>query len=165
MMIALARFCRIGRDDRGSMAIETAFVAPVLLLLALGGFEVSQMVSRQTELQSAAAEAAAVVRASIPETWEERRAVRDIVATSLCNGAAIQAADGWASCGNVAVRVFRVSRCGTSSTYTYYFDSCGTETEYDFIRLEISDRYDPIWAQWGVGSGFDYYVNRTIQIG
>ena len=67
------------RDDRGSMAIETAFVAPVLLLLSLGGFEVSQMVAGQTELQSAAAEAAAVVRAVAPETTGERNTVRSII--------------------------------------------------------------------------------------
>lgn len=165
MMIPLARFCRIGRDDRGSMAIETAFVAPVLLLLALGGFEVSQMVSRQTELQSAAAEAAAVVRAVAPGTATERNTVRDIVATSLCGNTTPTVTQGTATCGTVSVSVTPVYRCGTSTAYTTTADSCGGGTEYAFIRLDIADSYDPIWANYGIGSGFDYFVSRTVQIG
>ena len=65
MISRVSRIARIRRNEDGSMAIETAFVAPILLVLALGGFEVSSMVARQTELQSAAAEAAAVVRAAV----------------------------------------------------------------------------------------------------
>ncbi|WAT18418.1 pilus assembly protein [Aurantiacibacter sp. MUD11] len=165
MMNALARFCRIRGDDRGSMAIETAFVAPVLLILALGGFEVSTMVARQTELQSAAAEAAAVVRAAAPETSNERNTVRDILATSLCGSTDPTIVEGAATCGTVSVAVTPTYRCGTSTAYTNTADSCGSVTEYKFILLEIEDRYDPIWTEWGVGAGFDYYVSRTVQIG
>ena len=64
------------RDARGSVAIETAIVAPVLVLLALGTFDVSQMVSRQDDLQSAAAEAEAIVQASPPKDSAARDTVR-----------------------------------------------------------------------------------------
>ena len=47
------------RDTRGAMLIETAIVAPVLVLMSLGAFQVSTMVARQSELQSAVAEASA----------------------------------------------------------------------------------------------------------
>lgn len=165
MMQTLARFCRISRDDRGSMAIETAFVAPVLLMLALGGFEVSQMVSRQTELQSAAAEAAAVVRAAAPENLSERNTVRDIVATSLCGNSDPSVVEGAATCGTVSVSVSPVYRCGTSTTYTSTAGTCGTAAEYSFIQVDIADSYVPIWVNYGIGSGFDYFVSRTVQIG
>ena len=59
MRSILSLFGRLRRDATGAMAIETAIVAPVLVLMAFGSFQVSSMVARQTELQSAAAEAAA----------------------------------------------------------------------------------------------------------
>ncbi|MFB0611482.1 TadE/TadG family type IV pilus assembly protein [Aurantiacibacter poecillastricola] len=148
----LARRAGIRADERGSMAIETAFVAPVLLILALGGFEVSTMVARQTELQSAAAEAAAVVRAVIPETAADRTTVRNILATST--GLATN-----------QITVTEIYRCGTATAYTNTADTCGSVTEYKFIRVDLTDTYAPIWTEWGVGSGFDYNVSRTVQIG
>ena len=152
MLRALAKPFRLAADERGSMAIETAFVAPVLLILALGGFEVSQMVARQTELQSAAAEAAAVVRAVAPETAAARTTVRDILATST--GVAKE-----------KVTVSEVYRCGTATSYSTVQNGCGAIAEYKFIKVDIRDNYAPVWTKWGVGSGFDYNVSRTVQIG
>lgn len=152
MMRTLARFARIKRNDDGSMAIETAFIAPILLVLALGGFEVSSMVARQTELQSAAAEAAAVVRAIIPETAEQRTTVRDILATST-------------GISSEKISVTEIYRCGTAAEYTTTVDSCGSGVEYKFIQVDISDTYAPVWTKFGVTSGFDFNVSRTVQIG
>ena len=56
--------CSIRRDRRGTMAIETTIVAPVLALMAIGSFEVGSMVSRQQELQSAASEAESIILAA-----------------------------------------------------------------------------------------------------
>ena len=167
MMRQLARIARIRRDERGSMAIETAFVAPILLVLALGGFEVSTMVARQTELQSAAAEAAAVVRAVAPEDAQDQATIRDIVATSICGNAEVTVSDaGTASCGTASVSIDQRYRCGTANAYVDTADTCGTSVpEYKFIQVDISDRYDPVWTKWGVASGFDYNISRTVQIG
>ena len=51
---------RLLRDSQGVAAIETALVAPVLILLSLGSFQISQMVARQHELSNGADEAAAM---------------------------------------------------------------------------------------------------------
>lgn len=165
MMRRLARIAGIGPDQNGSMAIETAFVAPILLILALGGFEVSSMVARQTELQTAAAEAASVVRAVAPETTEEQTTVRDIVATSLCGSSTPSVDAGAATCGNTSVSVAAVFRCGTATAYVTAANTCGSQVEYKFIQVDISDRYDPVWTSFGVTSGFDYNISRTVQIG
>ena len=53
-MIRLARTFGRLRDERGTMAIETALITPLLALMALGTFEVSNIVSREQQLQSAA---------------------------------------------------------------------------------------------------------------
>lgn len=165
MMNAFARMTRIRLDETGSMAIETAFVAPILLVMALGGFEASSMVARQTELQSAAAEAAAVVRAVVPETASDRATVRDIVATSLCGKTQPVVTDGTATCGSVTVDVDPVYRCGTATSYVATAGTCGGATEYKFIKVDLADTYSPIWAEWGVGSAVTYDVNRTVQVG
>lgn len=165
MMNALARIARIRTDDNGSMAIETAFVAPVLLIMALGGFEVSTMVARQTELQSAAAEAASVVRAVAPDTQDEQNTVRDIVATSLCGRTTPTVTDGVATCNSVTVEVTPIFRCGTATDYVTASGACGGVTEYAFIRVDLTDRYSPTWTEWGVGSTISYNVSRTVQIG
>ncbi|MGB3165575.1 MAG: TadE/TadG family type IV pilus assembly protein [Alteraurantiacibacter sp.] len=154
------------RDERGSMAIETAFVAPILLVLALGGFEVSTMVARQTELQSAAAEAATVVRAVAPETAEEQNTIRDIVATSVCgNTTPTVAEDGKSTCNSATVGVVPLYRCGTATNYSTTNGGCGSDVQYEFIRVDISDKYAPVWTKFGVTSGFDYNISRTVQIG
>jgi Flp pilus assembly protein TadG len=48
------------RDAVGTMAIETALIAPLLAMMALGVFEVSRIVSREQQLQSAANERTAL---------------------------------------------------------------------------------------------------------
>ncbi|APE28786.1 TadE/TadG family type IV pilus assembly protein [Aurantiacibacter gangjinensis] len=167
MMRALARVARITRDERGSMAIETAFVAPVLLIMALGGFEVSNIVARQTELQSAAAEAAAVVRAVIPETVEDRDTVRDILATSICETAVPNdtASGAPLTCGTATISVEPLYRCGTATDYITNIAGCATDVRYDFIEVQLQDNYTPIWVKWGVSDPVDYNVIRTVQIG
>lgn len=152
MIRALASIASFRRNDDGSMAIETAFVAPILLVLALGGFEVSSMVARQTELQSAAAEAAAVVRAVAPETSAEMTTVRDILVAST-------------GLTNEDVTITPVFRCGITSAYVTTADSCGSDVEYKFIRVDITDTYTPVWTKFGITSGFDYNISRTVQIG
>ena len=167
MMNRLARLVRIGSDERGSMAIETAFVAPVLLVLALGGFEVSNIVARQTELQSAAAEASSIVRAVAPDTVAAQDDVRDILATSLCETEPeTPAPSGDAvTCGSTRIEVSPIYRCGTATAYITDITGCGTGTRYDFIRVDLTDTYSPVWTNWGVSDPVDYNVSRTIQIG
>ncbi|NCU11657.1 MAG: pilus assembly protein, partial [Sphingomonadaceae bacterium] len=63
---------RLHRESDGAMVIETALVAPVLVLLSLGAFQISGVIARQTELQSAASEAAAIALASPPDSATKR---------------------------------------------------------------------------------------------
>lgn len=143
----------------GAMAIETAIIAPALITLTIGGFEVGSVVARQTELQSAAAEAAAVVRAVAPETSAERTTIRDIVtaSTGLTNG---------------QVSVVEVYRCGNGTSYVTQENTCnggsgansgGVASTY--IRLTMADTYQPIWTEFGMGSALTLNVTRTVLVG
>lgn len=137
----------------GSMAIETAIIAPVLIGLSIGGFEIGSIVARQTELQTSAAEAAAIVRAASPETSEELITIRDVVAES-------------SKVPTSNVSVVEIYRCADSSAYVTTSTSCGAGTVVNrFIRLAITDTYYPMWSEFGIGSSMSFDVTRVIQIG
>ncbi|MBD3728460.1 MAG: pilus assembly protein [Sphingomonadales bacterium] len=149
----LARLARFRRDCRGSMVIETAIVAPVLVALALGGFEASRIVARDTELQSAAAEAAAIVRASTPDTAAKRTTIRSVIATST----GIPAEN---------ITVSEVYRCGVDTAYVTASSSCADpDTVTTYIRVNMSTSYTPEWTNYGIGSTLNYNVERTVLIG
>lgn len=149
----------LARCENGAMAIETAIIAPTLIALAIGGFEVSTIVARQTELQSAVAEAAAIVQAATPEDATARTAIRDILAES----AGLEASQ---------VTVTEVFRCGNFYRYVSSKSYCNYDGyQFDerlissYIRVRMTDTYQPIWTQFGLGTGLTFNVSRTIQIG
>jgi Flp pilus assembly protein TadG len=128
------------RDSSGSMAIETAVVAPILVLLSIGGFEASTMVARQSELQSAAAEATSIVLATIPETQEEIDDIADVVRAS-------------SGLDEESVTLSRVYRCGTATDMIANASSCtNTDLLSTYIRIVMTDSYTPQWTHFGFGS-------------
>lgn len=144
---------RLLADFAGSMTIEMAAVAPVLVLMSIGTFEVSSMVSRQQELQSAASEgetialAAAASAATTPLTT-----IEDIIEESM-------------DLADDQVTITRFYRCNDDAALVSSDTACATDavvTEY--MKLELTDRYEPIWTQFGIGSAFDYDVDRMVQL-
>jgi len=145
-------------DCRGTMVIETAIVAPVLVLLSIGAFEASSMVTRQSELQSAAAEAVAIVMAATPKTETQLNQIEAVVenSTGLADEDVV-----------FAIKV----RCDTEDTLHDKADLVADPTLCDdedlqswFIRISMTDHYTPIWVNFGVGTAFDYHVDRMVQL-
>ena len=133
----------------GAMAVETAIVAPVLALMSIGIFEVGTMVSRQQELQSAASEAEAIVMAAAASGGVESDDIKEIIVRSM-------------GLKPAQIDLARRFRCGDGALI---LDATACEervTEYVMVNLE--DSYTPIWANYGVGSEFDYVVDRTIMV-
>lgn len=148
----MARFTALLRDRRGTMAIETAIVAPILIVLSIGGFEVSSIVTRQSELQSAAAEAVAIVMAASPETQTEIDQIEAVV-------------EGSSGIPEEDVNFTTQYRCDTGELQA---DTSGCADENlltTFIIIDMTDRYEPVWAQFGLGNGLEYNVVRSVQIG
>ena len=142
---------RLLRDTRGTMLIETAIVAPVLVLMSLGAFQVSTMVARQSELQSAAAEASAIALAAMPDTNAKRATLKSV----------IMASSGLPS---NQVTVAQTHRCGTSSSFTNS-NSCGSGLKIStYVRIDLTDTYTPAWTSFGVGSPITYNVTRYVML-
>jgi Flp pilus assembly protein TadG len=143
------------RDARGSVAIETVIIAPVLALLGLGTFDVSQMVSRQSDLQGAAAEAEAIVQASPPTDSVSRDQVRDILKATI---------DPDDTNPLDSETVTESYRCG-GADYVTVKPTCATGSKLStYVKLELSNTYIPNWTNFGVGGPINYDVVRMVQI-
>ena len=143
-------FRRLARDKLGAMMIETAFVVPILATMCLGGFEVSAMIARDTELQTALAEAAAIALTKPPEADPDLVALKAVVLRST-------------GLDEEEVTIGRRYRCNTGAMQTTQ-GSCDDEDLSSFIRIEVSDTYTPMWVGFGVGEPVEFYLDRTVQI-
>lgn len=149
-MIMPNRLHALLQDLRGSMAIETAIVAPVLILMALGTFEAGTIVSRQHELQSGAAEGEIIAMAAAQGAATNADQIRAIIADSL-------------DLSVDKVTVTRMYRCDISSNRVSTKDSCPQNSVItSYVRIEIKDTYTPVWTQFGVGGPVDLQVNRMV---
>lgn len=138
-------------DTRGAVAVETAIIAPVLVLMAIGGFQASTIVTRQAELQSAAAEAAAIALANSPDDATKRTTLRSILETSTN-----------AQRNGVTVSVDPYFRCGSATTLVTDNTECGSEKVARYVRIRLIQTYTPIWRKYGMGSTLRYGVTRYV---
>ncbi|MBX7526843.1 TadE/TadG family type IV pilus assembly protein [Qipengyuania vesicularis] len=152
MISRMFNFARMRRDENGSVVVETAIVLPVLIMMMLGGFEASRIVSRENELQIAIAEAAAIVLAAIPEDQADLDAVELIIESSTGLPAG-------------KVRLQKRYRCNADATLTLDITTCPTGAVIsEFIHLNVWDSYTPLWTKFGIGKTVDYDIRRRIQI-
>ncbi len=150
-MIGFASFAALRSNEEGAMAIETAIVAPVLLLLSLGGFQVSSLVARQTELQAAMAEAQAVALATDPDTSAKLTTIQQIVMASTNLGAS-------------AVTVTNAYRCNSTASYVTSTSYCAVGDKVSsYVKISVTDSYNPIWTQFGIGKAISMNQTRYIQ--
>ena len=141
--------CLLARED-GTALIETAVVAPVLIVLAIGGFETSAMVARQSELQSSAEQATEIALAVVPDTQAELNQVK----------AKLMASSGLS---DARVTLQFKYRCAAGALTTT-MPSCSEDSLNTYIAMHLSDEYQPVWTGWGFGKSFEYHVSRTVQI-
>lgn len=140
------------RDERGTVVVETALVLPVLAMLVLGGFEVSRIVARNSELQSAASEAAAIVLANPPGDSAERAKIEAVVESST---------------GLAASKVTLTSkyRCNANDSLVTAVTSCANNDEIsEYIEIRMVDSYTPIWKDFGVGRTINFDITRRVQV-
>lgn len=139
------------REESGAMLVEAAIVAPVLVLLSMGAFQISEVIARQTELQAAVAEASAIALAAPPETSAQRTVLKSILVDS--SGLAAE-----------KVSVSQKFRCGSATTYVNAASDCVDTKVANYVLIELNDTYTPVWTQWGFGGPIDYNIDRYVMV-
>lgn len=148
-MMRLAQFLK---DTSGATMVETALALPTVLVLALGGYQISSIVARHSELETAAAEAQQIVLATKPKTTGELSTIRSVLQTSTGLNTSGVAVD------------FRY-RCGTDATVVTDTGTCSNTTQESvYVRVQLTDTYVPTWTQFGLGSNVNYSVVRMAQV-
>lgn len=148
----MKRLARLLSETNGTVVVETAIVLPVLAMLVLGGFEVSRIVARNSELQSAASEAAAIVLANPPGDTTERSTIESIV----------ESASGLPS-DNVTLTP--KYRCNADVNLVTAATACATTDEIsEFLEIHMTDTYTPIWTGFGVGKPVKFDITRRVQV-
>lgn len=149
----MRKIMELRRNIEGAMVIESAFVLPILILLSLGGFEVSRMVAQSTEAQTALAEATAVTLATTPDTQDEIDTIEDIVEKST--GLAEDSVD-----------FTKMFRCGTDEVLVEDETACSTDTIVaEFLEISVTQVYDPIWTSFGISGPVKTTKTQLVQIG
>lgn len=143
---------RIARDRSGSFAIETAFVAPLLILLTLGIVEIGTMVARQHELQSAANETEIIILATNQGAETDVDTIKAIVRESV-NLTADE------------VSLTQRYRCGTDAVLVATADTCNEDQVLSsYVIVDITEDYEPRWNYLGIGNPITFSVERRVQV-
>ena len=150
MNMAQRSLLQLLRDKRGSVVIETAIVAPVLLVLSLGAFDMGRLVARQSELQSAVAEVGQIAIAIRVDTQTERDKIKAILVRSTGTAAS-------------NVTVSNSYRCGAANTTTTTESDCvGSDMITTYLDINITESKAPLWNNFGIGNPITYRVNRKV---
>lgn len=143
---------RLRHSIAGSVVVETAIVAPVLVLLALGTFDISRMVGRQSDLQTGATEVQSIVLAVSNGTATDVNTIQSVLMSTL-------------SLPSNKVTVVKMFRCGTNSALVAASSSCNSNAVIStYVQVTLTDTYTPMWTNFGVGRPMNYRVQRTVQI-
>lgn len=142
---------RLSGSVDGAAAIEVALIAPVMVMLALGSFEVGNVIARRSELQGALAEASGIALAAEPTSASRRETLKSIIVES----------------GDLAsedVTVDAAYRCGSAEDYVETLTSCSSERVSSYLRIVIADSYEPLWTKFGIGTPIEQTLTRYVMI-
>ena len=66
---------------------------------------------------------------------------------------------------NASIQVQFQYRCGVETTMSTTVPiGCSEDMLATYLHIELSDYYEPLWTDFGIGSGFEYNVERTVQV-
>lgn len=147
------RLTRLGRDERGAAVVETAIIAPVLALLAIGSYDMSRMIARQHDLQGGASDVESIILAVATGPGTDVQKIEAVLKGSL----------NLSNSGTVTV--VKRFRCGVTETLVEAATECDSEaTVATYVQVTLTETYSPTWTQFGIGGDMDYNFVRTIQI-
>ena len=148
-----SRLAQLRGDTAGSVVVETAIVAPVLVTLGLGAFDISRMIARQSELQAGSTDVEGIVLAVAgTSTATNVSTIKSVLMNSL-------------SLSSDKVTVAKMYRCSVQNDLVASNSSCGsTDVLSTYVQVTLTDSYNPMWTRFGVGSALNYRLVRTVQV-
>lgn len=161
----MKRLVKFLREERGSVLIETALVAPVLVMMTLGGVEISSIVARQTELQSIAGNAMEIILVSAPQDDADVARTTDEAKTYIAQAAGLTPTTGNKPASG-QVSIYKRYRCGNNSA-RQATEGCANEAQTisTFLVIHLKDTYTPVWTNYGIGHAMTFEIKRSVQIG
>lgn len=153
----MARFnsflVRLIGDTTGSVVIETAIVAPVLILLGLGTYDTSRIIARQSELQAGSTDVEGIVFAIAgASSGTNVSTIKSVLKNSL-------------SLNDSQVTVVKMYRCNTDTALVTSNTTCASNDVIStYVQVTLTDTYTPTWTRYGIGSPFNYRLVRTVQV-
>lgn len=165
MIEAASKIRAFFRDSDGSVLIETAFIAPLLILMTLAGVEISSIIAKQTELQTLAANAQQIIISASPENETELVAtIEDVKEYIVAESKLTFTSSDTVTPGQV--RVVRRYRCGNNSTRQATYGCANTaQTISSYVVIDMSTNYVPVWVNYGIGHEMTFKVRRAVQVG
>lgn len=144
---------RLIGDRTGSVVIETAIVAPVLILLGLGTYDTSRIIARQSELQAGSTDVEGIVLAVAGSvTGTNVITIKSVLKNSLV-------------LNDSQVSVVKMYRCNTDSTLITDRTTCASNDVIStYVQVTLTDTYSPTWTRYGIGAPFNYRLVRTVQV-
>lgn len=153
MMAARLLLKGLLKDRNGAMAVETAIITPLMVLFSLGAYQVSSLVARQSELQSAMTVAESIALATDPDTSDELTTLKSVVASTT-------------GLTTDQITVAAAYRCNSSAEYVVLESTCASGDNVSrYVQVTLRDNYVPIWTEFGVGSTIALHLNRYILYG
>ena len=151
-------------DQRGSFAVETALITPLLIALTFGTFEIGTIVARQHQLQSATSEAATIALAAAQGATLEIETLREILADSTKVPTDNVVITRFYRCGDSATTVADPDACAAKSGSGTSTASASTVVMSSYLRIVLTDEYTPIWKHIGVGDRMNFHIERTVML-
>ena len=144
---------RLIGDRAGSVVIETAIVAPVLILLGLGTYDTSRIIARQSELQAGSTDVEGIVLAVAGSAaGTDVSTIKSVLKNSLV-------------LNDSQVSVVKMYRCNTDSTLITDRTACDSNDVIStYVQVTLTDTYSPTWTHYGIGAPFNYRLVRTVQV-
>lgn len=144
---------RLAEDDRGAAIVETAIIAPVLALLALGSYDMSRMIARQHDLQGGASDVEGIILAVSTGPGTNVQKIENVLKQSL----------DLTNSGSVTV--VKRFRCGVADTLVSAASKCDKHDSIaTYVEVTLTETYRPTWTKFGIGGDLNYNFTRTIQI-
>lgn len=166
------------KDDHGTSVVEISLIAPLLLTMSIGAFDLSQLVGRRTQLQEVTAEVSFIAMAAIANNNDEAELELNGNAgsnpnnggnsennnkTDLDDVRTIAAASAGIDVDQVTLT--RKEKCGTNGALLTGTAACNAgEEKSTFIEIAINDTFTPNWANFGVGDAVPIQVVRLVQV-